>query len=147
MYYGFGAEAASGGQKMKTIALTALFCAGALALAGCGGGEDEADTNNLSAGAAAPEAIDLNQANGSGSYWDPLPGSGNGAANGAAAAANAAGAEPAGATPTDVGSIVTENGMRYRVGPNDARVRVDAQGQDIPVDAPDPDVPPGTGQE
>lgn len=126
---------------MKSFALIPLLGAVGLALAGCGDRSDDDDAAAnaaATAGAAAPEAIDLNQANGAGSYWDPLPGTG--ASNGAG---NAAGPDAAaGAQAVDPGSIVTENGVRYRVGPNDARVRVDAQGQDIQVDAPDPDVPP-----
>jgi hypothetical protein len=52
-----------------------------------------------------------------------------------------AAADNSGAAPPEVGAIVVENGVRYRAGPNDARVRVDANGAEITVDTPDPDMP------
>lgn len=129
-----------GEDRMKSAALTFLVGAACLGLAGCGDRTDEAAAaNNMSAAAAAPPVqAPSGEGNGAGSYWDPLPG--GGAANGAQdSGGNASGAARPG--PGEIGSIVTENGTHYRVGPGDARVRVDAQGNEIPVDQPDPDVP------
>jgi hypothetical protein len=111
---------------MNQPAAITLLVAACLALAGCGDSGDDA---------AAAAALDWTGLDAGANWGGAAP------ATGSAAAQPGATAVAGGDAPPHVGEIVVENGVRYRAGPNDARVRVDGNGAEITVDTPDPDMP------
>jgi hypothetical protein len=119
-----------------------ILCGACIALSGCGDGGSNAGTGNL-AGAGADDAA------GAPLDWSTLEEGRNAGAAAVDAGGSTAPAEApgsAGEAAPQVGDIVVENGVRYRAGPNDARVKVDEQGADITVDTPDADMPKGGGE-
>jgi hypothetical protein len=127
---------------MNRPALVIALAGSCLTLAACSGESGEAAGANTMPAAGdddAAAALDWTSLNdGAGTAAGALD---PGFAEPPPAAANSGGA----ALP-QVGEIVVENGVRYRAGPNDARVRVDENGAEITVDTPDPDMPKVDGE-
>lgn len=130
---------------MRNFALTAALGAACLALAACGGAEDNSAENENAAAAGeigamdGMESVNTDAGASAGGTSSFATGSRIVEENGVTYRVDADG------TRTALGEndsrIVVENGTRYRVDPGGTRIRIDESGASIDIDTPDIDAP------